>query len=77
MNNGATPLYAASHQGHLEVVTTLLTANASVNQSDNEGFTPLYAASQKGHNEIVEVLRRAGGDAVIRSTNNSNVCLIM
>ena len=31
--------------GHVEVVKTLLAAEAEVNKADNDGWTPLYWAS--------------------------------
>ena len=41
MNDGGTPLIVACQEGHTEVVTTLLAANADVNKADNYGATPL------------------------------------
>ena len=57
-NNGCTPLYFASQQGHPEVVTKLLAANADVNQPA-DGATPLIIASAKGRADIVAKRRRA------------------
>ena len=57
--SGATALFIACFHGQTEIVTTLIAANASVNQRDNEGFTPLYAASERGHTEVVTALLAA------------------
>ena len=51
--NGITPLCAACNSGHSEVVTTLLAANADVDQADTtSGLSPLYIACWKGHTEV-------------------------
>ena len=42
-----TTLCIACQQGHAEVVTTLLTANAKVDQADDSGYTPIYVASRR------------------------------
>ena len=59
--DGWTPLYWASSNGHLEVVTTLLAAKAVVNKSDNDGVTPLTVAATNEYPEIAALLREAGG----------------
>ena len=38
-NDGATPLHIACQEGHTEIVTKLLAANANVNQANNHGDT--------------------------------------
>ena len=46
-------------EGHTEVVTKLIAANADVNQADNDGTTPLYIACQEGpHRGRREAARR-------------------
>ena len=61
-NNGASPLYAASQQGHLEVVRELLRGGASIDQAMKNGFTPLCIASQNGHLQVVRELLKGGAD---------------
>ena len=51
-----TPLWTACRNGHIEVVATLLAANADVNQADNDGVTPLFIASANGHTETPRLL---------------------
>ena len=54
--SGRTPLWIASHQGHIRVVQQLLRAKADPNIAANDGMTPLYAASYSGHSQIVQRL---------------------
>ena len=55
-DNGTTPLYMASQEGHHETVKLLLDADADVNAADSNGFTPLLVASLQGHHETVKLL---------------------
>ena len=57
MNDGATPLFIASQEGHSDVVSMLLAKQGvDVNQARDNGCTPLYIASQNGHSEVVSML---------------------
>ena len=51
-NTGGTPLYTASHQGHVEVVKLLCDVGANMEQAKKDGF-------QRGHAELVELLRES------------------
>ena len=56
-NNGATPLFIASQNGHAEVVSMLLAKQGvNVNQAMNGGVTPLSASIKKGHTEVAKLL---------------------
>ena len=57
---GSSPLYAACHQGHTEVVQTLVAAGAKVDLWAKDGASPLFVACQGGHTEVVCTLLSAG-----------------
>ena len=58
-NDGRSPLYWASYNGHLEVVKTLLAAGAEVDKANSDGQTPLFWALHFGYTEIALLLREA------------------
>ena len=47
-DDGTTPLYMASQEGHGDVGRALLDQGADINKSCDHGSTPLYRASQEG-----------------------------
>ncbi|KAI9015599.1 ankyrin repeat-containing domain protein, partial [Hyaloraphidium curvatum] len=55
-DGGATPLYLAAQEGHIEVVRRLLRHGARVDAVDTDGWVPLHAAAQNGHLTCVELL---------------------
>ena len=61
------PLHFASQGGHVEVVKTLLAAEAEVNKANKYGNTPLSMASRNGHLEVVQAL--LGADAEVNKAN--------
>ena len=56
-NDGCTPLYGASQEGHVDVVKLILDHGADINKAPNDGVNPLDIASQRGHEEIVRMLK--------------------
>ncbi|KAI2490607.1 serine/threonine kinase [Fragilaria crotonensis] len=71
---GATALYIASQNGHLEVVRELLQHdNVDVNlQCTDDGATALYMASQQGHLEVVrELLQHDNVDVNLQCTSGA------
>ncbi|MCP4370086.1 MAG: hypothetical protein GY797_18520 [Deltaproteobacteria bacterium] len=60
--NGYSPLYMASMDGHAEIVKLLLEAGADVNKASTNGITPLYSASVAGTIKVVRLLLEAGAD---------------
>lgn len=56
-NNGASALYIACCEGHLEIVQILLRSQQfDVNKTNYKGYSPMYAACRKNHVNIVELL---------------------
>lgn len=66
---GATPLYLACQEGHLEIIQYLVKdCGADPHVRANDGMTPLHAAAQMGHNTVIVWLvsaawARRGGTA--------------
>lgn len=61
--DGSTPLHYASANGHLDVVTFLISNGAKVNSRDKiGGWTPLHLAASSGHREVVRLLLKSGAD---------------
>jgi len=60
---GATALWWACQEGHLEIVKLLISRGADVNTGDEEcGHTPLRQAVGEDHPEIAELMIRNGAD---------------
>jgi len=56
-DNGATALFIALQNGHLDVVKLLLgMEEIDVNQAANDGQTALSKSSQKGRTDVVRLL---------------------
>jgi uncharacterized protein len=64
LNSSAeSPLYYASHFGHPNVVTLLISSSKSkIDQKSARGLSPLMIASRNGHVEVVSQLLQAGAD---------------
>ena len=60
--NGATPLYAASQEGHVEVVKILTERGADINKAMNDGYTPLQLAQRCDNTEIIHLLELLEGN---------------
>lgn len=59
--NGATPLYLACQEGHLEIIQYLVKdCGADPHIRANDGMTPLHAAAQMGHNTVIVWLVSTG-----------------
>ncbi|PNF36034.1 Osteoclast-stimulating factor 1 [Cryptotermes secundus] len=68
---GNTPLYWASHAGHLDCVRELLALpRPAVNAQNVLGDTPLHVAASRGHLEVVELLLSHGGDPQLRNKDH-------
>ncbi|KAK2105820.1 hypothetical protein P7K49_015334 [Saguinus oedipus] len=54
VGNGATPLYLACQEGHLEVTQYLVQeCGADPHARAHDGMTPLHAAAQMGHSPVI------------------------
>ncbi|ETV90511.1 TKL protein kinase [Aphanomyces invadans] len=67
-DDGRTPLFMASKNGHVDVVKFLIKYNANVNQADTNGWTPLLAAVVGQHVQVAQVLLRENADPNARIT---------
>ncbi|CAG2242067.1 unnamed protein product [Mytilus edulis] len=56
LQDGRTPLMLAAEEGHLEVVTFLVTHGSQLEATDTGGMTPLMLAAGGGHLEVVTFL---------------------
>lgn len=69
-DEGVTPLLAAASEGHVAILTQLLsTGKADVNAKDKEGTNSLMAAAARGHLECIQLLIKSEGIEV----NSQNV----
>lgn len=58
------PVYAASPNGHAEVVKLLLAMGANTSVANSDGTTPIYAASLNGHFEVVKLILEKDVDSL-------------
>lgn len=64
------PLDYASKEGHLKLVTFLLSKHADVNSISSGKSTPLMKASERGHLNIVNLLLDNGAQVNFQNINN-------
>ena len=70
-DNGTTPLYLASRQGHLEAARFLVECGADVTAEDRDGWTALHVASLVGHLDLARLLTERGADVTARGEGGS------
>ncbi|CAI8024818.1 Ankyrin repeat domain-containing protein 29, partial [Geodia barretti] len=76
VQNGFSPLYVASYNGHSDVVEILLEAGADVHQATTkDGSVPLGIAAQEGHTETVQRLLEAG--AIVNHQNKAGTTALL
>ncbi|KAL5726745.1 hypothetical protein ACHQM5_000011 [Ranunculus cassubicifolius] len=69
-----TPLFAASHSGHIQIAKKLLSAGANVNQELFRGYATTAAARQ-GHCELLDMLLKAGASQLACEDALLEACL--
>ena len=69
-------LCRACWHGDIDVVTSLLAADADMNHADMNGFTPLFIASKNGHTEIVMRLIAAKAEVDKKTTGGCDTPLL-
>jgi ankyrin repeat domain-containing protein 50 len=68
---GESSLFNAVRNGHVDIVTSLITAGAELNIVNDEGNTALHVAVEAGHVAVVEALVNSGMDVDLPQENNS------
>ena len=61
-NKGHSLLMLAAYNGHLPLVSLLISCHADVNSRDDSGNTILMGVAFKGHKQIAQQLLRAGAN---------------
>ena len=72
----ASPLYAASNQGHTEIVRLLLDATAEVDLMSHGRWTALMVACRGGWEQIVSLLLEAEANVDLAETNRAWTALM-
>ena len=72
----STVLYIASQNGHSEIVSILLRANADPSIAKKHGWTPLMIASQNGHKETIDLLIDAKSDVNVQANDGMTTIFI-
>ncbi len=72
---GASPLYYAASEGHLELAGRLIERGAEVTVATSDGLTPLHWAALRGHLDVCRVLLENGSDVNARSLVQGNTPL--
>jgi ankyrin repeat protein len=74
--DGATPVFIAAQEGHLEVVKALASLGANVNAARQSGATPVFVAAAQGHVEIVRILAWLGANLNTAMNNGATPVFI-
>ena len=63
------PLLIACFNGHTDIVSVLIAANADVHQAVDGGFTPLFLTCEQYHWDVARVLLSAGAMVFAKEGN--------
>lgn len=69
----ATPLHVAAFLNHVDVVKTLLEAEANIHAYDKQHQTPLHLAVTRQHADTVNALVNAGASLSVRDKDAKTV----
>lgn len=69
---GWTPLIYAAFEGHVDIVTYLLTLDLDINAQSANGISALMAASRNGHLEVVKILLEHRADLNLANQDNKS-----
>ncbi|XP_052072896.1 ankyrin-3-like [Mytilus californianus] len=61
-DDGASPLYIACQEGHIEVVQMLMNNKANINKCTDKGASPLFIACEKRRPKVVQMLINNNAD---------------
>ena len=70
-NQGASPLYIAAINGHLDVVLFLVEVGVDKDQTQNQAATPLYIAAQNGYPCLILYLNNRLHRGFLRTISHS------
>lgn len=73
---GASPLYYAAWEGHLDIVERLIAMGAEVTVATTDGLTGLHWAALEGHLEVCRALLDNGADVNARTIVQGNTPLL-
>jgi uncharacterized protein len=76
LDDGFTPLMAASARGDEEIVELLLSRNAKVDGRDNKMVTPLMGASRTGQGTVVSILLKHGADVNAKDASGATALML-
>jgi ankyrin repeat protein len=64
--DGITPLYSATHFGHVDIVLTMVAIGADVSLVTKEGLAPLHLAAADGNVHLIKALVYGAWNAICR-----------
>ena len=69
-NNGMTPLWLATQNGHADIVRALISGGADVNAVTPDGETALMMSAYDGQKDTIEAVLAAGADVLAKNPND-------
>ncbi len=75
-DDGTTPLFVASQEGHTELVSLLIESGASVNLARDDNASPLFIACHEGHLDVIHILMQVSKRAITFFSNDEIISLV-